>query len=98
MVGRIAGALRRRRCGGEVNAAHLLRQVRMVGRYDWLGGYTHAVLMDDGGTIGPECVKPNYREISESTRHASADGWQAVAVFAIDDGPEICDHCGKEIW
>jgi hypothetical protein len=81
------------------NTAKLLRQVRMVGRYDWLGGYTHAVLMDDGETIGPECVRPNYREISKSTRHKSADGWQAVAVFALDDpaAGERCAHCGKAL-
>lgn len=74
----------------------LLREVRMVGRFDWLGGYAHALLLDDGATLCAHCVRPNYRAISASTRHALRDGWGAVAVFAIDDGPERCDHCGRE--
>lgn len=78
-------------------AAVLLRLVRMVGRYGWLGGYTHVVVLDDGEILGPECIAENYRQISHSTRHAINDGWRAVAVIALDDGPETCAHCAKEI-
>ena len=80
-----------------MNSAEMLRNVRMVGRYDWLGGYTHVVVVDDGELIGPECVPANYREISHATRHGEANGWQAVAVIAMDacDEPEHCAHCHK---
>lgn len=79
--------------------AHLLRQVRMVGRYDWLGGYTHAVVMGDGELLGPECVRPNYRLIREATRHGDKSGWEAVAVIALDnpDSDDHCAHCNKEL-
>lgn len=82
-----------------MSAQDTLRQVRMVGRYGWLGGYTHAVLLGDGEPIGPECVRPNYREISDATRHNMANGWQAVAVVALDgsDEAEFCAHCGREL-
>jgi len=79
---------------------HLLRQVRMVGRFAWLGGYTHAVLVDDGELIGPECVAPNYGAISTATRWQENNGWRAVAVVALEgsDEPDYCAHCGKELW
>lgn len=77
--------------------AQVLRQVRMVGRYGWLGGYDHAVLLDDSCLLGPECVKPNYREISWATRHRQDNGWRAVAVVALDgtDDTDCCAECGK---
>jgi len=77
--------------------AEVLRLVRMVGRFGWLGGYTHAVLMDDGGIVCARCTHDNYRLISWSTRHQARDGWEAFAVFALDDGPETCDPSGREI-
>jgi hypothetical protein len=79
--------------------ASLLQWVRLVGRYGWLGGYTHAVLLDDGGVLGPECVRPNYREVSWATRHGEHNGWCAVGIVALDgeDEPTTCAHCGKEL-
>lgn len=77
--------------------AKLLAQVRMVGRFGWLGGYTHAVLTNDGAMICARCVHDNYRCISWATRHDAHDGWQAMAVFALDSGPEHCDNCGQEV-
>jgi len=75
----------------------ILRWVRLVGRYGWLGGYTHAVLLNDGEVLGPECVGPNYREVSWATRHGDDNGWRAVAILALDDGETWCAHCGKEL-
>ena len=77
--------------------AEILHNVRKVGRFDWLGGYAHAVLLSDGEVLGPECVAPNYREISHATRHGERSGWAAVAVIALDgaDEPEHCAHCYK---
>lgn len=77
----------------------ILRNVRKVGRFDWLGGYTHVVLLDDGEILGPECVRPNYREISWATRHGEGNGWQAVAVVALDGSDEdpTCAHCYKHL-
>lgn len=81
-----------------MEANYKLRQVRMVGRYGWNGGYTHALLMGDGETVGPECVRPNYREISWATRHGGRTGWCVEAVIALDgDEDEFCAHCGKQL-
>ncbi len=83
-----------------METSQTLRQVRMVGRFGWYGGYTHALLMDDGEIIGPECVKPNYRNLSASTREHAGDGWEVIAVIALDgsDEPDYCAHCYKELF
>lgn len=79
-----------------MHATQLLAWVRKVGRFDWLGSDIHAVLMDSGALIGPECVRPNYRHISFATRHNSErNDWCAVAIAVLDGSePYSCAHCG----
>lgn len=76
-----------------------LRAVRAFIRqpYAWPGGYPMALLMSDGETLCAKCARAEYRQISNSTRHALRDGWRAADVFVHWEGaPLICAHCGAE--
>ena len=77
----------------------VLTNVRRIGRYDWLGGYTPFLVMDDGGVIGPECIRSCFRDISYATRHHMADGWEVIGIDHTGNTDEdvICDHCGCTI-
>lgn len=62
------------------------------------GGYPKVLIMADGETLCATCAKSEYRLISDSTRHASRDGWQAFGVdLHMEGAPLTCAHCGAEI-
>lgn len=78
----------------------LLRQVRDYIRHPhaWPGGYTKILVMEDGEVVCPACAKANYRLISNSTRHASGDGWDANGVNLYQEGPDLsCSNCNAVI-
>lgn len=78
----------------------LLRQVRMLGRAGWLGGYTHYLVCTDGGSLCWTCTAKNYRRISESTRSSDGSGWGALVVSYVTGGEDedtTCDHCHRPI-
>lgn len=62
------------------------------------GGYPLVLVMTDGECLCADCVRSEYRQISNSTRHHLRDGWQAESVEIYWEGePIICAHCGTEI-
>ena len=64
--------------------------------YCWPGGYTKRLIMADGEILCAECAKSNYRLISNSTRHAMRDGWQAEGVDILWEDPDnYCAHCNN---
>lgn len=66
--------------------------------YAWPGGYPVFTIMDDGAMLCPECARANYRQIAESTRDHSRDGWQAIGADVYWEGsPQACGHCGKPL-
>jgi hypothetical protein len=84
----------------EQNATQKLREVRKFTRqpYAWPGGYPLFLLMSDGGALCKKCVRKEYRNISDSTRHDIRDGWNAHAVTINWEEPTMfCDHCGERI-
>lgn len=65
--------------------------------FAWPGGYPKTLIMHDGETLCPACARENYRQISDSTRHNSRDGWQAVGIDIHWEGaPLVCAHCSTE--
>lgn len=69
-------------------------------RYAWPGGYALALLMNDGGTLCPDCVSSEFHLIAVASRDKLDNGWRPVAVIFeshSDDSCE-CDHCAKTIW
>jgi hypothetical protein len=67
-------------------------------QYAWPGGYHLMIITSDGGLICGKCAKDNARQILESTRDDSGDGWQATALFNTceSDGPDVCDNCNAD--
>lgn len=78
----------------------LLRSVRSAARnkYAWPGGYPIFILMEDGGTLCPDCAKNNYRQISQATRMGGYYGWSAAGVDVnCEDKDMVCCHCNEPI-
>jgi hypothetical protein len=64
----------------------------------WPGGYPKVLIMQDGECLCATCAKSEYKQISDSTRHLSRDGWQAIGVDIHWEGePIICAHCNAAI-
>jgi len=62
------------------------------------GGYMLAAVTDDGGTLCEWCVVDPGNPCHPSADGNDGDGWAVVAwTHSGDvDGPEWCDHCGRE--
>lgn len=79
--------------------AQILAQVKHVARhsYSWPGGYPLAVLMSDGESLCPACVKSEFTAIARATINHARDGWRAEGLFIhYEGGPLICAHCNTE--
>jgi hypothetical protein len=80
------------------NRTHAIRAA-IRNPYAWPGGYALFALTTDGGCLCMDCVKKNYRNISDSVRKGINDGWR-ISGFdctANSDGPLCCDHCNAEL-
>lgn len=64
--------------------------------FAWPGGYEMFAVTDDGGILCYKCCKNEADTIAAAYR---GDGWYVIAVdsMANCDGPQICDHCSREI-
>ena len=64
----------------------------------WPGRYPRFLIMADGGSLCPACVKQEFRQIVRSTASNQRDGWAAgVDCVNLEDDALACDHCGKHI-
>lgn len=78
----------------------ILANVRRAVRepFTSLGGYPVYVYISDGEMLCAECVRENYRAISEATRHRLNDGWRAEGTDVYWEGPpQHCAHCNKAL-
>jgi len=76
--------------------ANVRRAVREP--YAWPGGYPIYTYMEDGEMLCAACVRANYRQISDATRHRLHDGWAAAGTDVYWEGaPEHCAHCDKAL-
>ena len=69
-------------------------------RFAWPGGYPLVLVMSDGETLCPECVRLNFRLIVQAARDPHDDsGWRPVG-FEVEEAPEeevSCAHCRRVI-
>lgn len=75
-----------------------LRATLRAGEYCWPGGYPMYFITSDGAALSFEAVRAELRNVLDSIRHKSRDGWQVVAVDVnYEDGELVCEHTGKRI-
>jgi hypothetical protein len=80
-----------------------LKACLRAGDYAWPGGYALFYLTIDGDTLSPASVRREFRNVADSIRNKSADGWRVIAVGTTaeleddNDNPPICSHTGKPI-
>lgn len=83
----------------KIENTHQLRATLRAGEFTWPGGYQLAFVASDGGLLCYDCVRENYRLVSDSIRNEIDDGWRVVAVTLMHDGEaeydEVCDNCYK---
>jgi len=80
-----------------------VRACLRAGKSTSLGGYALAFVMADGDTLCFDCVRNDYREVSEALRSQfryPSNGWRplALAVECDSDSECICGQCNKVIW
>lgn len=83
-----------------LNTLKTLRQAKSVARepYAWPGGYPRILVMNDGGTLCPVCVRKEFQCIAQSAIGGYKDGWNpACADINWEDSDLYCDHCCKRI-
>jgi hypothetical protein len=68
-------------------------------KYTWPGAYPVYGITTDGGTLCPDCVKSNIREVVWAMAHSGADRqWEVFAAEVNYEDPDLyCDHCGERI-
>ena len=79
-----------------MNAARLVARERYV----WPGGYALFLVTADGGVLCSDCVRAEYRNIYDSHKTQTNDGWQPTGIAAsaeIDIETVYCDHCGRDL-
>jgi hypothetical protein len=63
----------------------------------WPGGYPVYAVLSDGEMVCHECAKKEYKNILDSTRNGSRDGWQCIGADILWEGVAYCGHCSKEL-
>lgn len=66
--------------------------------YAWPGSYPRFFLTSDGAALSFKAAKERRREILESIRDDSRDGWRVVGCDVNwEDSSLTCDHTGEPI-
>ena len=66
--------------------------------YAWPGGYPRYFITSDGAALSFAAAKTERRNILESIRDRSCDGWRIVACdINWEDTNLCCDHSGARI-
>ena len=60
--------------------------------YAWPGGYVRALVLEDGGTLCPKCVRSEYRQIVSDVRNGFDTGWTPTGQFSTAEVAEV-DWC-----
>lgn len=81
-----------------ISNTHQLRATLRNGQYAWPGGYPLYFVMDDSEPMCFDCVRAEYRLISQTVTHRYNDGWRVVACDTNWEDPDLqCAHCNKPI-
>lgn len=66
--------------------------------YAWPGGYPTYFITSDGAALCCDCAKRQGRQICDSIRTRSNDGWRVESQdINWEDASLYCDHCGERI-
>ena len=81
-----------------IRDTHDLRASLRAGSYTSLGGYPVFFITSDCAALCFDCVRREYRQVSESVRKRLRDGWRVKACAVNwEDSQLLCDHCGEVI-
>ncbi len=81
-----------------INSICDFRAAMRSGAYAWPGGYPRYFITSDGGALSFKAARAELRNILESIRDQSNDGWRVVAVDVNwEDKNLYCDHTGDRI-
>ncbi len=62
-----------------------------------IGGYPMYGIADDGGALCAKCCRAEWRNIVDSMRTETDDGWRVIALEVNYESDIDCDHCGDMI-
>lgn len=69
-----------------------------AGAYTDLGGYPLYFVTSDGAPLSFQAARDNARQIMESIRDRSRDGWRVIGCCINYEDPDLyCDHTGARI-
>jgi hypothetical protein len=81
-----------------INSTQEMRATLRAGPYAWPGGYQMYLITSDGAALCFDCARKEYRQISESIRKGTADGWKVEATdINYEDTSLYCENCSKQI-
>ncbi|WP_316172868.1 hypothetical protein [Bradyrhizobium sp. SZCCHNRI2049] len=81
-----------------INSISDFRAAVRNGSYAWPGGYPLYFVTSDGAALSFDAAKAERRNILESIRDKSSDGWRVVGcLINWEDSELVCDHTGKRI-
>ena len=77
-----------------------LDRAKMVARQPiaFPGGYSVLLLLADGETLCPKCIRSEWRNIVDDIKAGYNSGWTPEASYIHWEGPsEYCAHCNTEL-
>lgn len=87
-----------KRTYSRINSTQEMRATLRNGPYTWPGGYQMYLITSDGAALCFDCARQEYRQISESIRKGTADGWKIEATDVNYENTSLfCEHCSKQI-
>jgi hypothetical protein len=80
-----------------IENTHQMRASLRAGPYG-PGGYNLCFVTSDGAALCYTCARSEYRQISQSIRNRSNDGWRVVALdINYEDNDCMCANCNADI-
>jgi len=81
-----------------ITNTHEMRSTLRNGPYAWPGGYPLFFIFSDSEALCFKCARSEYRQISDSIRNHSRDGWQVMYCDVnYEDSSLYCAHCNERI-
>jgi hypothetical protein len=82
----------------DIQTTHDLRATLRAGAHSSIGGYQLFLATSDSETLCFECARSEYRQVSDSIRNHSNDGWRVVGCDVnYEDTSMFCAHCNQQI-
>lgn len=82
-----------------IESASQFKAALRAGPYAWPGGYPLAFITHDGACLCFKCGRAELRQILDSIRSQSRDGWRVVGceIMHAEESDDSCEHCGATI-